>query len=425
MADLAAAADAGGVRRGDPRRGAGDDAERGEPAAAIARGRLRLGAGRRAAGAEDRQRRRRRHRPRGARPFRPWPWPRDRLAELVRARPGAAAAKVVALDALLRETGGGDAALAEALAGTPSVIGAILDPDGARAALDGLSIVATGPAQLDQMMVTAGLAPPAVALSDKARSVGALTLPAPDGVVRAAPLLAGGGGALFAGLATEAVRVAQGEPTPLIESRKGERGQQLRLGEVVAPLPETGLLRLRFASPERRARRTIAAARLLDGEAVDLSGKIVLIGASAPEAGGPRTTPVEPFMPSVQIQADVAEQGSSTASTPCGRSARAIEAAARDLARRGGDGGGADAGAGNGGGRRAGARGRLGRRDPVAAAHARAAARRRDAGARRLRRLPRHGARRGGGPAAPAARARSALRAASVARSGAPHRSRS
>ncbi|MBL8587643.1 MAG: adenylate/guanylate cyclase domain-containing protein [Methylobacteriaceae bacterium] len=239
----------------------------------------------------------------------PWPWPRDRLAQLVRAA-GTRGAAVVAIDALLGESAGAgaDAALAAALAATPSVVGAVLDPDGARAEIDGLSIVATGSADLDGMMVAAGLSPPARALSEAARSVAALSLPAPDGVVRAAPLLAGGGGALIGGLASEAARVAQGEPTPLIEARTETRRQQLRLGEVVAPLDATALIRLRFSSAERRARRTIAAARLLDGEAIDLAGKIALIGASAPEAGGLRATPVEPFMPSVQIHADAVEQ---------------------------------------------------------------------------------------------------------------------
>jgi adenylate cyclase len=126
--------------------------------------------------------------------------------------------------------------------------------------------------------------------------------------VRAVPLLAGGGGALLGGFATETARIAQGEPTPLIEAANAERGQRLRLGDVVAPLPPDGLLRLRFSDPERRAARTLPAARLLDGAAIDLKGRIALIGASAPEAGGLRATPVEPFMPSVQIQADALEQ---------------------------------------------------------------------------------------------------------------------
>lgn len=239
--------------------------------------------------------------------FGPWPWPRDRLAALVEATTKAGAT-TVAIDALLGESAADDSRLAAALGAAPAVLGAVLDPQGARATIDGLSIVSTGPADLEHLMVAVGLSAPSPALVEKARGVGVVTLPAPDGLVRAAPLLAGGGGALLAGLAAETARMAQGESTPLIEAANEERGQRLRLGEVVAPLPPDGLLRLRFSSPERRAARSLPAARLLDGETINLKDKIALIGASAPEAGGLRATPADPYMPSVQIQADALEQ---------------------------------------------------------------------------------------------------------------------
>ncbi|MBK9083627.1 MAG: adenylate/guanylate cyclase domain-containing protein [Rhizobiales bacterium] len=238
--------------------------------------------------------------------FGPWPWPRERLAQLVEAV-AAQKPKAIALDVLLAEAPGQEA-LAAALAKAPAALGAVLDPDGQPAAAEGLAVVSTGRIALDGMMVARGLAAPPAQLLDAARGVGVVTLPAGDGVVRAAPLLAGGGGALFAGLATEAARLAQGDATPLLEAATAERGQRLRLGALVAPLPTDGLMRLRFSDAARRARRTVTAAAVIDGTAAPLAAKIVFIGASAPEAGGLRATPADPFAPSVQIQADAAEQ---------------------------------------------------------------------------------------------------------------------
>ena len=84
------------------------------------------------------------------------------------------------------------------------------------------------------------------------------------------------------------------------------------------------LLRLAPLAADRPAARTVSAADVVDGniDASRLAGTIVLIGGSAPELGGLRSTAMDPLTPSVQIQADAVRQ------IIAGRVPRPLEAAA-------------------------------------------------------------------------------------------------
>ncbi|MBL8893119.1 MAG: adenylate/guanylate cyclase domain-containing protein [Rhizobiales bacterium] len=238
----------------------------------------------------------------------PWPWPRAQLASLV-TKIADAGPKALAIDILLapRESEPDDAGLAEALGRVPAVLGIVLDPAPTAAAPLTSAIAVSGNVEVPDLLQTPGAALPDPVLLKAAGGAGVISLPAPEGEpVRAVPLLAGGAGALFPGLAVEAIRVAEGGANLIASSPP----QVLRIGELVLPLPPDGLMRLHFAKEADRAARTMQAQALLAGDidAAELAGKIVLLGASAPEAGGLRLTSVNPLMPSVDIQAEAIEQ---------------------------------------------------------------------------------------------------------------------
>ncbi|MBL8906947.1 MAG: adenylate/guanylate cyclase domain-containing protein [Rhizobiales bacterium] len=238
----------------------------------------------------------------------PWPWPRAQLAALVN-RIADGGPQALAIDILLapRESEPDDGGLAAALARVPAVLGIVLDPAPTAPAPFASAIAVSGNVEVPGLLQTPGASLPDPALLGMAAGAGVISLPAPEGEpVRAVPLLAGGAGALFPGFAVEAIRVAQGGANLIASSPP----QVLRIGEVALPLPPDGLMRLHFASAADVALRTIPAQDVLAGraDAARITGKIVLLGASAPEAGGLRLTAVDPLMPSVDIQAEAISQ---------------------------------------------------------------------------------------------------------------------
>jgi adenylate cyclase len=241
----------------------------------------------------------------------PWPWPRERLADLIE-RIAAGKPKALAIDILLVSkkigaAGSSDRRLADAIARVPTVLAVVLDPEPSRDAVPSTPIAVGEDVKLPDLMITAGIAAPAPALVANAQGFGVISLPAPGGEpVRAVPLLAGGANALLAGLAAETVRVAAGDSTMIAAAAP----QRLRIGDYTVPLPSDGFLRIHFSSEAHRKMRSIPAHAFAEGkiDTAKLAGKIVFLGASAPEAGGLRRTAIGGFTPSVQIQAEAAEQ---------------------------------------------------------------------------------------------------------------------
>lgn len=241
----------------------------------------------------------------------PWPWPRDKLAFLVD-RIAAANPKTLAIDILLASKEPGisdpsDRRLAEAIAQVPTVLAVVLDPEPTPDTLPSPPIAVAENVKIPDLLITPGIAAPAPVLASNAQGFGVISLPAPGGEpVRAVPLLAGGANALLTGLAAEVLRIATGSGTLIVSAAP----QMLRIGEHAVPIPPDGLLRLHFSSGNHRKARTIPAGTLITGDAdlSKLTGKIVFLGASAPEAGGLRRTAIGGFTPSVEIQAEAAEQ---------------------------------------------------------------------------------------------------------------------
>jgi adenylate cyclase len=230
----------------------------------------------------------------------PWPWPRARMAELVSAV-AAGHPACVAIDILFagpdRLSAAGDQALAEALSFAPSVIGFVLDTGSAAQDVPSTPVLARSPVSLPGLWRAKGVVGPAPVLVHASQGLGALVAAAdPDGPIRRIPLLVSAAGAVRPGLAVEAARVAQGAAALLIDAQG-----ILRIGNLAVPLGEDASLRLWPTEP----RPTESAARLLEEPEARtaLDGRVVLIGSSAPEAGGLRVTPASPATPSVLIQA--------------------------------------------------------------------------------------------------------------------------
>jgi adenylate cyclase len=238
-----------------------------------------------------------------------WPWPRADLARLIeaitRAKP-----KVLAIDILLPEReapDAGDDRLVKAVAALPVVLALVLDPQASDKPSFPSPVAATEGVDVPDLMIMPGLQIPAAALTDAADGLGVSSLPAPDGEpVRAVPLIAAGAETLLPGFALEAVRIAYGGPTLLATVDP----QVLQIDQHTLPLPGDGLMRLHFSTDTARHERMISAAAVLAGkiDPARLAGKIVILGVTAPEAGSLRLTAADPFMPSVDIQAEAVEQ---------------------------------------------------------------------------------------------------------------------
>ena len=196
-----------------------------------------------------------------------WPWPRETMARLVEAvasgRPAAIAIDVLFAEpddrspaALARRLGSvtghaeistlgeslpdGDQLLALAIRSVPVALGFVLDPDRDRA-LPGAAVVSRGSLPFDDLWQAAGAIGPTPPLAAAARGLGVLSLPGSnDGAIRQVPVFVAVGRGLVPGLAAEALRLAVGASSYLIE---GEPATLVVGGRRVA-LSRDGLLRL-------------------------------------------------------------------------------------------------------------------------------------------------------------------------------------
>ncbi len=242
-----------------------------------------------------------------------WPWPRERLAELIGriadARPAALAVNILLSPREPAQADAADEHLAQAIARAPTVLAMLLDPEpNSDVALSSPTPIATqGEVVVPNLIRMPGVVQPTAPFVANAKGLGVISLPAAEGrPVRSVYLLAVGANSLFAGFAVEALRVAEGGST-LIASTPP---QALRIADHSVPLPPDGSMRLHFTTKMNREARKLGAEMLLAGGVApqQLTGKIVMLGASAPEAGGLRLTPADPFMPSVEIEAEAVEQ---------------------------------------------------------------------------------------------------------------------
>ena len=265
-----------------------------------------------------------------------WPWPRTRIAELIRkVSPGRTASATLAFDILFAEPDRTSPAvlapqwpLTEAQRAT---LAALPDHDAvlaqqlteARTVL-GFVVVSdlTGPQQrvpeAKARFVATGAGPPGLhrfpaavpalpALEAAAAGNGVLSfVPDDDGIIRRVPLVLQLGATTVPTLISEALRLSAGEHNIVLQSGPGGL-DAVRIGDHVIPTTPAGEIWVHYSAPGKE--RYLPAWRVLDdpGLQASLAGQIVLIGSSAQGLLDLRFSPFGPI-PGVEIHAQALEQ---------------------------------------------------------------------------------------------------------------------
>ncbi|WP_196223358.1 CHASE2 domain-containing protein [Roseibium sp. RKSG952] len=277
-----------------------------------------------------------------------WPWPRTRLAEVVRNLDELGAA-VIAFDIvfsepdrtsparlsenfhshdlssvvhLLEALPDHDLVFADMISQAPVVLGFALVPDvsgGKPSVKAGFAFGGDNPANVLPPFLSA--LPNLPVLEGAASGVGGMSLAHSDmgGIVRRIPLLFSDGSQVYPGLATEALRVAQGASGLLVRSTgaSGEiRGAipavtDVKVGAFEIPTNRHGEMWIHF--DEDRPDRYVSVAAILDPSQHArvrplVEGHIIFVGTSAAGLLDIRATPLGEVVPGVSIHAQAAEQ---------------------------------------------------------------------------------------------------------------------
>ena len=266
-----------------------------------------------------------------------WPWPRNRLAELIDAI-GQHQPAAVGLDlfmpeadqtspervaanlppeqsALARELArlpSHEARLAHALRGVPSVLGAVgfdFPSFGTSSGMRSMPLSVKGgdplPFLKNYPHVLASLPELQAAVQGQAM----LTVSRLEGgVVRRVPLVVSVNDQLVPALTMEMLRVASGSSA--LELDVDKHGiEAMHVAELSIPTQSDGEVWLHFARTEATAARYLSAADVLAGKADPerLSGKLVLVGLTGSGLADMRTTTLGDLVPGVEIQAQLME----------------------------------------------------------------------------------------------------------------------
>ena len=260
----------------------------------------------------------------------PWPWSRliiaDLLKKIAQAKP-----RVIGIDILLSEPDrlspaglmrslgeladrkdiselasrmpDGDAAIAAALTGVPSVFGFVLDASGKirrRPACRYLHVDTS-------RRPTSGRRAARSGRCRRSLRSGAASAPwclQPTLTARCGAYLCWSRSAAVCGpdFAVEMLRVSYEAASFIVDTAP----QQLHIGPLSVPIDMEAALRVLPQPAASWRERTIPGWRVIDDASsrARLAGRIVLVGSGAPEVGDLRETPVSATTPSVQIQAD-------------------------------------------------------------------------------------------------------------------------
>lgn len=267
-----------------------------------------------------------------------WPWPRTVMADLVR-KLGAKGASAIAFDVMFPEADRtsleqvkkhltpeqaarlqgviegvpeNDRIFAEALAQTPSVIGMTLTA-GANASgyrpKAGFAVAGDDPRPF--IAGFSGATGNLPILTEAAKGIGALNwTPDRDQVLRRVSLIYRLGDRFVPSLAAEALRIAQGASTYVLKASNasGESAfgratglNHIRIGDIEVPTDASGAIWMKFRASDPES--FIPAWKVLAGQVPEdeISGRIMLVGTSAPGLLDLRATPIDPVLPGVEV----------------------------------------------------------------------------------------------------------------------------
>ncbi len=128
-----------------------------------------------------------------------------------------------------------------------------------------------------------------------------------DGVVRSVPMVVNVDNNLYPSLATEVLRLAVGGDAALVKASKDEGIQGIIIKPYVIETGPLGEYWVYFSDTDRA--KYVSAVSVLNGTLPDdkFRGKIVLIGTSAVGLFDIKATPINPFMPGVEVHAQIIE----------------------------------------------------------------------------------------------------------------------
>ncbi len=258
-----------------------------------------------------------------------WPWPRDKVAQLVQ-RVAARKPAVIGVDILFAEPDrtspdrlaaqfaasepqlalqlqalpSHDLVLGHALSQSPVVLG-VIGTDAAGAGGEGFA-----PARM------LGPAPKLLSYHDGQRSRpdidagaaghGLFNAELDDGVVRRVPLVATVAGYPILSLPLECLRVAAGEPVFSVVSQRG-RSLRVVIGDLSVPAQADGRLFVHYAG--HSPARYVSAVDVLEGrdDPDQLGGRVALIGVTGQGLVDQQLTPQGERLPGVEVHAEVIE----------------------------------------------------------------------------------------------------------------------
>ncbi|NEX60895.1 CHASE2 domain-containing protein [Noviherbaspirillum galbum] len=214
----------------------------------------------------------------------PWPWPRERLADLVEKLIGPYEARGVALDLVFPEPGsdGGDQRLAMLAEQGPVVMAQAFDYETRPLPVKVGTIAGGMPATGKPMPVATGFIGNHSGFGRAAHPGNIGFVPDPDGTIRRLPMLTRFDGRQFPTLSLALVQCCSGKPAPAVE----------------------GMRRIPFER-ELSAYTVISASSILDQSVPPamVAGKLALVGSSSLGLSDRVSTPLDPSTPGMLIHA--------------------------------------------------------------------------------------------------------------------------
>lgn len=272
------------------------------------------------------------------REFGQWPWPRNRIAALVdklsdmgasaiafdvlfaepdRLSPRNVVRDVTGVDpSLLEQLPDNDEIFSQSLSGRPVVLGFGLSNEGNYLPPVKAGFAYTGESPFGAPPAIKAATPLQPQLEANAAGIGHISLNpgASSAVVRAVPLFLSDGKQLYPNLALEALRVAQGASTYVLDGAPDTPNTitRVKIGDFVVPVTAAGELWL-YVSPDTKERYISASKVLATGDvAADIKtaieGSIVFVGTSAAGLQDVRTTALGENVPGVSVHAQIVEQ---------------------------------------------------------------------------------------------------------------------